>query len=248
MRTSGVLLSVVVPAWNEEGCLPRCLEALHSALQACAGPGRAYELIVVDNNSTDATAAVAHAGNARVVFEPVNQIARARNAGGQAARGEWLLFIDADSEICPGLASEIWGLIEGGRVIGAGSTLRMEAVPWWGSGLVHIWNLSSRLFRWAAGALLLCRRQDFVALEGFSNTLYAAEEIDFSRRLKRRGRGEGLRFEILNDHPLLTSSRKLRLYSGREIAAQLLRLALRPWSSLRNRKRLGVWYDGRRER
>lgn len=239
-------LSVVIPAWNEERRLPGCLAALQAALAATAAPGRDTELIVVDNNSTDATAALAAAAGARVVFEPVNQISRARNAGAAAATGDWLLFVDADSEVSAGLMAGLWEQIEGGRVIGAGSTLAMTGLPWWAALMLGTWNLVSRSCRWAAGSLLLCRREAFAAAGSFSEKLYAAEEIDLSRRLKRRARRQGLGFVILHRHPLLTSGRKLELYSGGEIAAQLLRLLLRPWASLRDRGRLGVWYDGRR--
>lgn len=228
--------------------MPGCLAALAAALAATSGPGRDCETIVVDNNSTDATASLAAAAGARVVFEPVNQIARARNAGAAVARGEWLLFVDADSEVSPGLVAALWEQVETGRVIGAGSTLAMPGLPWWATLMLGSWNLVSRSCRWAAGSLLLCRQADFAALGGFNERLYAAEEIDLSRRLKRRARRQGLRFVILHHHPLLTSGRKLALYSSGEIARQLLRLLLRPWSSLRNRDRLGVWYDGRRER
>lgn len=226
--------------------MPACLAALAAALGATAGPDRTTELIVVDNNSTDTTAALAAAAGARVVPEPVNQISRARNAGAAAATGEWLLFVDADSEVSPGLMAELWHQVSGGRVIGAGSTLAMPGVPWWAGLMLQFWNRVSRTCRWAAGSLLLCRRADFMAIGGFSEQLYAAEEIDLSRRLKRRGHRQALGFVILHRHPLLTSGRKLELYTGAEIAAQLLRLMFRPWSSLRDRARLGVWYDGRR--
>ena len=87
------MLSVVVPAFNEEKVLPRSLAAIRTALAAFDDA----ELIVCDNNSTDRTAAIAREAGAQVVFEHVNQISRARNAGARAARGDWLLFVDADS-------------------------------------------------------------------------------------------------------------------------------------------------------
>ena len=77
--------SIVVPAWNEEALLPATLASLRTAMAAVPHEG---EIVVCDNNSTDGTAAAARAGGARVVFEPRNQIARARNAGARAARGE----------------------------------------------------------------------------------------------------------------------------------------------------------------
>ncbi|HEY8251721.1 MAG TPA: glycosyltransferase, partial [Burkholderiales bacterium] len=90
-------VSVVVPAFNEERLLAGSLTAIRAAARAFDDAGWACELIVCDNNSTDRTAEIAREAGARVVFEPVNQIARARNAGAARASGEWLVFVDADS-------------------------------------------------------------------------------------------------------------------------------------------------------
>jgi len=81
-----VLISVVVPAFNEERLLAATLDSIKAAAQAFDGSG-GWELIVCDNNSTDRTAGIAHAAGARVVFEPHNQISRARNRGAAAAAG-----------------------------------------------------------------------------------------------------------------------------------------------------------------
>ena len=88
---------MVVPAFNEERLLGASLAQMKSAAGAFAGRGWDFELIVCDNNSTDRTAEIARAAGATVVFEPVNQIARARNRGAAAATGDWLVFVDADS-------------------------------------------------------------------------------------------------------------------------------------------------------
>src|SRR5260370_32849597 len=66
-------------------------------MEGFARLGWESELIVCDNNSTDRTAEIAKGAGAQVVFEPVNQIGRARNAGAARARGDWIFFVDADS-------------------------------------------------------------------------------------------------------------------------------------------------------
>ena len=71
--------------------------------------------------------------------------------------------------------------------------------------------------------------------------LYAAEEINLSRRLKRRGR-----FVILHRHPLLTSGRKAELYTWREHLAFMWRMLIAGRRTLRSREACSVWYDGRR--
>jgi glycosyltransferase involved in cell wall biosynthesis len=237
-------LSVVIPAFNEEGLLPACLESVQATLGDCAELD--LELIVVDNNSTDRTSAVAEQGGARVVFEGVNQIARARNSGAAAGSGDWLLFLDADSRLNAGLADQLMETIRGGDAVACGAVMRMPGLPWWARGLIGSWNATSRLCRWAAGSFLACRTDAFRALRGFDQRLYAAEEIDLSRRLKRWARPQRLRFRIFYRYPLETSPRKLELYTGREIAAQFGRLLTRPWRALRNPEALALWYDGRR--
>ena len=57
------------------------------------------EVLVVDNNSSDQTASVAKSQKVKVVFEPINQISRARNTGARSARGRFLVFLDADTQI-----------------------------------------------------------------------------------------------------------------------------------------------------
>ena len=74
-------VSIVVPAFNEERLLPGSLASIQAASVAFGDAGWQTELIVCDNNSTDRTAEIAAAAGARVVFEPINQIGRARNAG-----------------------------------------------------------------------------------------------------------------------------------------------------------------------
>ena len=90
-------ISIILPAFNEEKLVERSLQSIRCAATAFSRLGWEHEIIVCDNNSTDRTAELARKQSARVVFEPVNQISRARNAGAAAATGEWFLFVDADS-------------------------------------------------------------------------------------------------------------------------------------------------------
>ncbi|WON73628.1 glycosyltransferase [Nitrosospira sp. Is2] len=224
----------------------RCLESIYISLDANHNPGFTSEIIVVDNNSTDDTAHLARAAGARVVFEPINQIGRARNAGAAEAQGEWLMFIDADSILSPGLLSEILRLIEDGNSVGCGSTVRMEGLPWWADLTLKLWTVTSVVFHWAAGALVVCRSDGFREIGGFNQELYVADEITLSRKLRQWGRQRGLEFVILTRFPLETSPRKVVLYSAGELFGQFSRVLLNPRWSLRDKKQLPIWYDGRR--
>jgi len=122
----------------------------------------------------------------------------------------------------------------------------MDGLPWWANLTLLLWTGASVLFRWAAGALVVCRRDAFQEVGGFDQDLYALDEIRLSKQLKQWGRRHGLQFIILTRHPLETSSRKISLYSGREIAGQIFRIFILPQKTLQDKKHLSVWYDGRR--
>jgi glycosyltransferase involved in cell wall biosynthesis len=239
-------ISVVIPAFNEAKLLAVSLASIGQAITAFTAAGWEAELIVCDNNSTDATSDLARAAGARVVFEPVNQIARARNTGAAAATGDWLIFIDADSYPTPELFSAVLRVIQSGRCLGGGSTVRMD-LPWvWGRAGLWLWNGISRVKRWAAGSFIFCETAAFRRLGGFNQELYASEEIDFSKRLRREASREGKTMVILRDHPLLTSGRKLRLYSLRDHLRLLYQTARHRGANLKDRDRCRIWYDGRR--
>ena len=87
--------SVIIPAYNEEVLLPATLASVRESMLAI--PELVGETIVTDNNSSDRTADIATAAGARVVYEEHQQIARARNAGAQIARGRYFIFLDADT-------------------------------------------------------------------------------------------------------------------------------------------------------
>ncbi len=243
----GVLLSIVIPAFNEEEELPACLGAVADAMAACGlGSGEA-EVIVCDNNSSDATAEVARRGGAQVVFEPVNQIGRARNAGAGAARGEWLLFVDADSRLAPANLSRVVDLARSeAPVVGGGSVIGLDGVPRWTRVAVSGWNMFSVMRRAAAGSFVFARAAAHRAVGGFSHDRFAAEELDYSRRLRQWGRRRGWRFVILRGHPHVSSGRKFRHRPPSELIRLLGKLAVSYHKVIRDRRALDYFYDGRR--
>jgi len=238
-------LSIVVPAFNEERLLPASLASIRAAAQAFEG-GWDWELVVCDNNSTDRTAEISRAAGARVVFEPHNQISRARNAGAAAATGDWLLFIDADSTPSRELFEDLREAIDSGLVLAGGATIVADSTALSVRFALGFWNAISRSLHWAAGAFVFCRKDAFSGMGGFSEELYASEELDLSQRLKRLAREEGKEFRILHRHSLLTSARKMHLYGWRELAPIFGRFLLHPRRMLRSAKDCSPWYDGRR--
>ncbi len=96
------MISIVIPALNEEKLLPRCLASIKS--QDYAGE---YEIVIVDNGSTDRTAEVARAHGARVVYCARRGVVPARHAGAVAANGEIIVQADADTIYPQGWLSRI---------------------------------------------------------------------------------------------------------------------------------------------
>jgi glycosyltransferase involved in cell wall biosynthesis len=239
-------ISVVVPAFNEERLLPDSLRSIRAAMEAFDRRGWVSEMIVCNNNSTDRTAEIARAEGACVVFEPVNQISRARNRGAAEASGDWIFFVDADSRPSVGLFSEAADAIASGRCLAGGSTVAYPNPPLGAALVIGAWNALSRIARWAAGSFIFCEAAAFRAAGGFSEELFASEEVDLSRRLKRLGRRYGRKIMILHRHPLLTSDRKLRLYGWSELLLFTLKTIVSRGRTLRSRQDCFAWYDGKR--
>lgn len=231
--------TIIIPAFNEEELLPRTLSNIASAMTAVGFSG---EVVVVDNNSTDATAAVATAHGARVVFEPVNQIARARNCGAEAAQGRFLVFVDADTVVSGDLLSAALRALAAGDVCGGGATIgSSDQAGREAERALAAWNWISRHAGLAAGCFVFCLREGWQAVGGFPTSVYASEELWFSRALKRWGRRRGLRFRILPER-VDTSLRKMVWFTPWQIRWRMLGFLLFPWR-LRRREACEFWYS-----
>jgi len=235
------MLSIVIPAHDEEAELPHTLEALRRALHEAGIPATGHEIIVVDDSSTDGTARVAIEGGATVVPALVRQIAAARNVGAGVANGDLLLFVDADTRVTAAtVRGAVAALAQG--AVGGGAEVRWEPpVPWWGTLYLWIFMQVWRRLGHAAGCFLFCRRADFEAVGGFDERYYASEEIWLSKALRERGQ-----FVILPD-PVLTSGRKIRLNSALGMLFTAIRLLVRGPRGWQGREGLGLWYEGGRE-
>lgn len=231
--------AVIIPAWNEAEFIPLSIASVQSAMADVDYKG---QLIVVDNNSTDNTAQLASEAGAQVVFEPVNQISRARNAGAAAADASMYIFVDADSQINADLlgmaieAIEQHNMVGGGANITADHSVRQPARMGF-----KCWNFISRQFKLAAGCFVYCRADAFEAVGGFTLKRYAGEELDLSRALRRWGRSRGLKFHIITEHTIETSVRKMDWYSPGQLILQIL-VAMVP-GALNSKRFMGSWYD-----
>jgi glycosyltransferase involved in cell wall biosynthesis len=232
------MISFVVPAYNEQAVIGRTIAAIERAAESCFEP---YEIIVADDASTDRTAEIAKAHGARVVPVSRRQIAATRNAGAGHARGERLIFVDADTLINEAVLRAAIAAMDRGAV-GGGSAVTFDGeVPRWASLLHPLFTRSFRAAKLACGCFLFCTRDAFEAAGGFDERLFASEEIAMSQALKRQGR-----FVVLRE-AVTTSGRKLRMYTGKQMLRIMLSLLLGGPKMLEKRDGLELWYGGRRE-
>jgi glycosyltransferase involved in cell wall biosynthesis len=231
--------SIVVPAFNEELYLPQTLGSLRSAMATVAMPG---EIIVVDNNSTDRTSEVARSWGATVAFEAINQISRARNTGARHARGRYLIFVDADTRVYPGLLQLALDRLEGRACAGGGATVTPDRPlgPFYRLA-IDAWNRFSIKFKIAAGCFIFCLREGFEAVGGFSQKVYVGEEVWFSKNIGRWARSRNLSFSIIDRVPAVTSTRKLSWFSSYHTLALLVSMIFFPLI-MRHRSLCRFWY------
>jgi glycosyltransferase involved in cell wall biosynthesis len=231
------MLSFIVPAHDEETLIGATLRAIRRAGDAA---GRSYEVIVVDDASTDGTAAIAAAEGARVVPIAVRQIAKVRNAGAVASAGELLIFVDADTTVTPAVVQATCRAIDGGAIGGGSATRLDDASPWYAKVLMWLLAWAARPVRIANGCYFFCTKQAFERAGTFDERLFAGEEIALSRALKKQGR-----FVLLRE-TVTTSGRKIRTHSFRELLGTLGRIVVGGPRVLQSRQRLELWYGPRR--
>jgi glycosyltransferase involved in cell wall biosynthesis len=232
------MISFIVPAYNEERLLGATLGAIHAAGRAVGEP---YELVVVDDASTDRTALIAHDHGALLVSVAHRQIAAARNSGAREANGELFIFVDADTIVSE---ATVRGVVEAVRdgAVGGGAAVEFDGtVPVYARLLLPVLTRLFRVARLAAGCFLFCTRSAFVAAGGFDERFFGAEELVMSRALKRHGKFVVLRQSVT------TSGRKLRTHSAREVLVVMCRLVLRGSNAVKQRQGMELWYAERRE-
>ena len=205
-------LSVVIPAYNEEKYLPLCLESIKKQDYA-----EEYEVIVVDNASTDNTARIGLDWGAKVVYESKRSPACARQKGAEAATGEIIAFIDADTQAPACWLSTIVSRFvrEPETVVISGPYVycdagRIARIASYGN---FISIIMDQLFRKAfnkGGAIWGCnfavRRSALLEVGGFDTSIkFYGEEYELSLRLKKVGKGG-----IIPRLFVLTSARRLK--------------------------------------
>ena len=169
------------------------------------------------------------------------QIAATRNTGARAANGDLLIFVDADTAVTPEAVQGAVDAVLGGATYGGADLTWDGPIPLWSRAILRSTLLMYRLGKLASGAFFFCTREAFERAGGFDETLFAAEEYYLAKKLKRLGRHAWI------PHRVITSGRKLRAHSARELLRDSARLMFGGRRSLQERENAGLWYEPRKQ-
>ena len=235
------IFSIVIPAYDEEHFLPKCLDAID---RAAGRLGEPVEVIVADNASRDRTADIARERGARVVRVEEKCLAIIRNRGAAQATGKYVAFIDADTFMSDNMLVEVKRVMDSGRYVGGG-VARVKPDRYSFGMLCSAIAFSPVMMRAGVSAVMFYTTlESFRAIGGFNETLYAVEDLDFGRRLKQYGKTRGMKYKNLWRASVTTSTRKLDEYGDWFI----IRHPLKVIKLLRNdpEEAYDFWYRPRR--
>lgn len=179
--------SIIIPAKNEEVNLPRCLDSL---ARLAAWPG-GFEVLVIDNGSTDRTEAIAREHGARVYVRPELTIAGLRNFGAGQAKGRMLVFLDADCTVAPDWLQAAARWLDEADVCCFGGPPEVPEDGTWVQkawALVRVKRQTVEEVEWLESMNMFVRREIFDLVRGFDERLATCEDYDLSLRLKAHGR------------------------------------------------------------
>ncbi len=230
-------VSIIIPAYNEAESIAECV---CTAKNACEQANLTeFEILVVDDASTDETHTLAEQSGARVVSSGKRNIGATRNIGAAQAASEYLIFVDADTYINSTLVNATIKAFEDGVICG-GARLRWSGkVSWKSELLIRLWNWVAKTFFLPAGSYLFVKKDCFDGVGGFDERYYATEEIQLAKAMKRLGKVKILR------ETYTTSPRKMHQFSFKE-HWDFFRIFIRnPRSAVTNRENLDLWYTRR---
>lgn len=228
-----IILTVVVPTYNEERNILPCLQSFDSAVAAgwC-------ECLVVDNYSPDKTVMLAQQGGAKV-FQQAPERSSQRNRGWREASGKYVFFIDADMRVPPETLTEIYEMMTGATPPDA-IFIREVRVGggWW----IKVRNFERSFYdATCIDALRVIRRDLLVASNGYDTSLYSAEDWDLDRRILDKTTHVTLtRNALLHDEGAFNLKRHLgkKKYYARNFHAYHAKWG---WDRI-TRKQFGIWY------
>jgi len=179
--------SIIIPARNEEMNIGNCLDSIN----AMNFDADRFEVLLIDNGSTDGTVEVVRNKGARVFVKPDATISALRNFGASQAEGEVLAFIDADCTVASDWLSEASRYLGNQEVSCFGGPPGIPAdATWVQKAWFKVREKKEQVeeVEWLESMNMFIPRQIFFSSEGFNEKLVTCEDYDLSLRLRRFGR------------------------------------------------------------
>ncbi|HEX8567817.1 MAG TPA: glycosyltransferase [Pyrinomonadaceae bacterium] len=199
-------LSIVIPAFNEEKYLPATLKKVYQALAVAKCDA---EVIVVDNQSLDKTGEIAKNSGAVVVFEIEHNIGKVRNTGAKTAEGDLLVFVDADTQAPQKLFQRIVEIMADEKCFGGAVAVEYENFERkWMRFYLLGWHFWSAFLNMKQGATQFCRKDAFLEIGGYDESVYMGEDVEFYWRLSKLARQNGGYLHFIENPKVVTSSRR----------------------------------------
>jgi glycosyltransferase involved in cell wall biosynthesis len=182
-------VSFIIPVLNGEKDIGRCLDSIRNQ----KFPKEEYEVLVVDNGSTDRTCQIVKSFGFDLQVISGVSVAALRNRGARIARGDYLAFVDADVELASDWLKNGLAAFGDQQVVAAGC---FPQVPQPGTWVQQVWDIHQRghewkrsgnPIEWLPSMNLLVRRNIFLSVGGFSEYLETAEDVDLCYRITQRG-------------------------------------------------------------
>jgi len=234
------MYSFIIPAYNEEAYLSGTIDKINAIFKQLI-PKIQYEIIVCDNNSTDKTSEIAKAKHCQLVYCTERSISKTRNTGAKIAKGDWIIFLDADSFPSVQLINDIISYDKSAGYIGFGACVKVIGGKKWFRYALESKNWSMKTFNWCLGGFICCRKAAYLSIGGFDETIYAFEEEYFVKKLKIHAKQHNMKFKVLDSY-FYTSGRK----SEKLTLVDFLKLAGSIWfnkkQTIRNRDKMKYWY------
>lgn len=227
------MISFIIPAYNEEKYIQCCIFAIQCA---CKALDCKHEIIVVDDQSSDLTRACALKLGVKVLTKKIRHLGEVRNHGAREARGDYLVFVDADTLVLESALEEMLNQkdsYEAGSTIGKYYDLNkyplqkktMNMYAWF---CRYIWRTANGYFMW-------CNREKFVE---FNPDYYLFEDVWFKNNYNSF---------YLGHKKVLTSGRKAITHNFLlSLIPFMLKYVLFGNKIIKSKKHLGMWYDGKR--
>ena len=204
-----MLLSIIIPAFNEAAYLGETLTSLNRARTLLERENKLQsEIIVIDNDSNDSTAEVARAMGATIATESHHNVAQVRNSGAQVSHGDVLVFVDADTLVPSTLLARIAETMSDANCFGGAVDTDYRPRKLSVRLYLRFWRIIGRLLGMAQGATQFCRRDSFRELNGYDETLFMGEDVDFYWRLKKLAKRQNARVNFIDDLSVVPSARR----------------------------------------